>query len=114
MPGPLLEVYGQMAAMVEEAALVQGATEAATVSIWDFVAATASGQGGLAGMAAEAGNLAAAAANAASNIWSAMKAAADQRINAQARLKEIAFENSPGGQALMKYGGRGTAGYARY
>ena len=109
MPGPLLEVYGQMAAMVEEAALVQGATEAATVSIWDFVAATASGQGGLAGMAAEAGNLAAAAANAASNIWSAMKAAADQRINAQARLKEIAFENSPGGQALMKYGGRGTA-----
>jgi len=108
MPAPLLEVYNQMAAMVEQAAAVQGATEAATVSLWDFVAATASGQGGLAGMAAEAGNLASAAAKAAQNIWSAMKAAADQRINAQARLKEIAFENSPGGQALMKYGGRGT------
>ena len=32
-----------------------------------------------------------------------------QQAQAQARLKEIAFENSPGGQALMKYGGRGTA-----
>lgn len=104
MPPALQTVFTQMASIAERAATIQGATEAATTSIFELVSATAAGEGGIAAMADQASRLASAAATAAQNIW----AAAQARVDANKRLAEMQFEFSPGGQALMKYGGRST------
>lgn len=111
MPAPMQTVYGQMSKMVIEAASIQGAMDAASTSIWEFVSATAAGKSGLAGMAAEARGLASAAAAAATNLWEAARAKAAAAMSAQQNL-------AAGGKV---YSGRGgdprvsnTQGYGEF
>lgn len=111
MPGPLRTVYGQMATIVSESAHLVVETEKANASagrlaqLFDNARAAAdAAAGAVSGIGAAAVGAVGAVSNLAAKMWDMAQA----RIAANNALETLAFENSPAGQALRRYGGRGT------
>lgn len=80
MPAPLQTVYGQMSEISLAAGDIQGATDSATTSIFEFASGASAAASALGGAVGQAYSLAGAAATAAQNIWASVSAMAAARV----------------------------------
>jgi hypothetical protein len=111
LPAPLRQALIQYNQLTIAGAELQAKTEAANATLRQMppiLQSAATAAGSAAAAVAGIGSAAEGAFGAVSSLVGKMWEMAQARIAANEALDAIAFENSPGGQALGRYGGRGT------
>lgn len=104
MPGPIQAAYAALAQAAAQAAEANQSLSEMPGFLNSAADAAAGVQAAVGGIAGAAQTAADAVANLAARMWDAAQA----RMAAEGNLEAMAMEFSPAGQALDKYGGRGT------
>lgn len=104
MPAPIQRAYGALAQAAEQAANANQTIQEMPGYLNSAASAAEGVQSAIGGIAAAAQTAAGAVAELAASMWDAAQA----RMAAEGNLEAMSMEFSPAGQALEKYGGRGT------